>query len=296
MPSVHTILRWVGAGLAVALQSHFEVSRAVAGGHHLSHHTTTVTHVAYVPVSTGVQTMAVQAPQLTTSFVAPLQMNYVQSQLQYAAPMQFQMMAPTFQMAAPVLTFNVPQQQAVPSAVGSLQSGQQPVLSASQLLFQQSLMSQMESSGWLKSLKDKLAQRLLDLKAFTGGNLPAKDAIVKFLLDEATAFLKNTPFGPFLPIIQPMIEKLIDQVIQEQAPATPSIPSVPPSVPPITPANGTVKRYIITLQEVDANGTVIPPGSVTPQVPVPGSGTSLPTRAIVPDADSPLEKPAAPPR
>ena len=291
MPSVHTILRWVGAGLAVALLADVVESRAVAGGHHVSHRTTTVTHVAYVPVQTGVQSLAMQAPQLTMSYVAPLQMQYMHTQLQYVAPMQLQMIAPNIQAAAPTLTYYVPQTPTVPALTGSLQSGPQPVLSESQLLFQQSLTAQLESSGWLKGLKDKLIQRLRDLTAFTGGNLPAKEAIVKFLLDEATAYLKNTPFGPFLTILQPVIEKLVDSVIKEQTPSVPVLPVIPPTVPSTPGATGSVKRYIISFQEIDANGSNITPTTPT-IIPLP----PVNSRPLTPDPESIHEKPAAAPK
>ncbi len=296
MLSVHTILRWVGAGVSIALLPGIADSAAIAGGHRGTHRTT-VSQVTYVPVSTGVQSFAVQAPQMSTSFVAPLQMHFVQTQLQYVAPMQVQMVAPNIQAAPPNLTYYVPQMASVPPNAGSLQGSPQAVLSESQLLFQQSLTAQLESSGWLKGLKDKLIQRMRDLTVFSGGNLPAKDAIVKFLLDEATAFLKNTPFGPFMTILQPVIEKLVDSVIKEQMPLAPVLPLIPSTIPssptvPITPgATGSVKRYIISFQEIDANGANVPPTTptVTPQPPVN-------SRQITPDAESPLEKPAVAPK
>ena len=285
MPSVHTILRWVGAGLAVALLVDVTEGRAIAGGHHGSHRTT-VAQVTYVPVSIGVHSLAVQAPQLTASYVAPLQMHYVQTQIQYAAPLQLQMAA------APTLTYYVPQMPTVPALAGSLQSGPQPMVLESQLLFQQSLTAQLESSGWLKGLKDKLIQRLRDLTAFTGGNLPAKDAIVKFLLDEATAYLKNTPFGPFLTILQPVIEKLIDSVIKEQTPSVPVHPVVPPTVPGTPGAAGSVKRYIISFQEIDANGSNVTPTTPTVVPPPP----LINSRPLTADPESTHEKPAAAPK
>jgi len=174
-----------------------------------------------------------------------------------------------------------------------LQSSGQPSLTQGQILLQQAVLQQLESSGWLAQLREKLRTELVNLQARNNNVLPSRTVIVDFLIGIAEDFLRGTPFGPIFELLKPVIVPIIDGLITERQSITPPAPAPTPGtgqkyevvlqeIPGSTP--GAPKRYTLILQPV--NGGTVP--NILPN-------GHEPSRSIGKDTESPLEKPTVPP-
>jgi hypothetical protein len=259
--------------------------------------------VSFAPMATGLQVAGTPVVMPTTAVAAPAQLQFV-GQMQYQAtptPLQvsFTNASPsTNAMAGTLLTSGTnlflvqgsagQNFSSLPStSLGQgLQLGsgtQSPVLGANGLLLQQQYTLQLESSGWLKVLRDMFTQNIRNELAKNGGTLPNRQAFIKGLLDIAAQVLQNTPYGAIFSFLSPVLENLINNLITQEQQANPAptpAPAPAPGPAPVTPSSGGRSFDItgrITLNP--ASGTVPPPsgGGVTP--PPPASGNDDPAFA-----------------
>jgi hypothetical protein len=189
---------------------------ARAGGHHF--HRQPVGTVYYVvPSSPVVQA----APVAGTVF--------------QAAPAQPVMMQ------APATMYYYPVQGTVAttpqgaSAQGPLQSSGSSGLSGELVKLQseyQLLTSHLNGNVMaVHGLREHLRNKLAEFKASQGNRLPARDAILNFLLNAAQDYLSTIGFGGVFGLVKPLIRDLIDNLIREDR-ASPAPVPVTPAEPP----------------------------------------------------------------
>ncbi|WP_165231218.1 hypothetical protein [Aquisphaera insulae] len=315
------ILRGHVAALACTLLGLSWSAESRADGF-LFHHGHTVVSQSVGIAAAPTQVQFVQMATPVVSSPATFHLQVAPAQLQVAAPTQLQVgstlqlqsaPAPQLQMISvpqlqasqavdlqrsgvTTISFTVPQVQATTGTAVQGTFLQQSSLGELQIAQQHVLLQQLHASGWFKALKDQLLKRLAEVY---GNNLPARNLVAKFLLDEAVKFLQNTPFGPFIPLLQPILNDLIDTIIKEQpTPPTPPPPAVTPdqngTVIPgnLLPVDGGKRSFLITIQEVSGPGGNDTPNGPTP--PKPPVDPQTPT-GITPDSQSPSEHAASVP-